>query len=1221
MRFCTKIVAVLTAILLLSHEGHAQRGQRGATRGGQQPTRGGATRGGGRVTRGGPKDGADSGAPHRAGIKGGGGAKAMINGFRGGPLPDDDTDYEQFYKRVPKEDYMRARVESTPSAGKEAQGGKPFEFKDLDYPKGDENSTSYRFDMGPADGPVKEGYTPITSDDLFTWKKGFGWVLDKPQNDYQYKGTIPGQKIFDYGIVQNQHIRREFEKRGRFASIASIKVQAGADTFDFYDTQLDEVSKDAVLNTEELAFKVTLPNGRYMVSMVLGDMQLPRLGMDVFANGNLVASNIFTGLVQFRGYTQPSSPWPMRITFPVDAVRNNIRIALRANDNLFLERAEVTGETPDYNHSKYAIGRLYPFMGKRMNTHGPATQMAIAGITITPHVNPPFTLFRQKLFADKAVTNVDALAGLKNFNDEDYVGAEADFAKIPDSEYMLKAYGYLALTGLLETEAAEELRLSQIAIDILEKGVKSNPDDILAADLLKPVKYFNKGVYFTKNASQFNLNTIYPQAACLFNWTTPNDILYSKALMHYARCFSSIDAHRWTPTWHVAEEAFLKLEDIEPGNRFSGYFLYENMDGWAFKDYSADLGDAPKWAGLMREAHNRVLDQTEWWGLNKQKPDGGLGGGWGDDVEIGLVWQAAMLPNPGASDIAMDTVRKIAEGCWWSGDIDRDVGYFDGLADVEHTAEWTGDTQAFMMGLEYGNPTYFERNLQTAKLMRDLWMGKNKAGHLHFKSMMLGNKAVGKTGGGVRDAEIDHPLNGRAASPAYWAWWYSPVDELDRIFSEWAEAWYEDSMREENGKPARVIPGPIGYYTDVLGGNESNKWRHGAPKANCYENPQYANYVLNLFAMMYAKTGDEKWLKPAAARTDSKTVFLDDLTTAEGIVADRNIEDKYSLLGYVGDPNSDLLKEKTLESILAFLPKVWPHCTSEVASTDRVYMPGTVEILKLMLGGQLQAGLEFVPVTLADTSNNVAFMNLASSKKGAKTIFYNFNENDEPVQMKLWKLEVGGEYEVKVGIDDNDDDKIDKVIKSFPYKQVHRGDAIKFVIPARKAVVVDVEQTKAGKGMPKRVVDLAMAPVDINYDDGNLSVTVHNIGNLDCGKFKVNVWQGEAKTGKLLKSFERSSLEAPNDLEPRLTTESISWQLPKSATTDKPVRITVEIDADDAHYEITEVNNVISRDFPYVVEEYMKPRMWPSLSKQYGVNGTTRPRPFFPAGTPKSEIR
>ena len=54
---------------------------------------------------------------------------------------------------------------------------------------------------------------------------------------------------------------------------------------------------------------------------------------------------------------------------------------------MYKERTEVMAETPDYNFSQmpFCYGRLSKFFGKRMSTHGPPTQMALAGVTITPY--------------------------------------------------------------------------------------------------------------------------------------------------------------------------------------------------------------------------------------------------------------------------------------------------------------------------------------------------------------------------------------------------------------------------------------------------------------------------------------------------------------------------------------------------------------------------------------------------------------------------------------------------------------------------------------------------------------------------------------------------------------------------------------------------------------------------------------------------------------------
>jgi hypothetical protein len=273
--------------------------------------------------------------------------------------------------------------------------------------------------------------------------------------------------------------------------------------------------------------------------------------------------------------------------------------------------------------------------------------------------------------------------------------------------------------------------------------------------------------------------------------------------------------------------------------------------------------------------------------------------------------------------------------------------------------------------------------------------------------------------------------------------------------------------------------------------------------------------------------------------------------------------------------------------------------------------------MTLLTGGEVQYGLDFIPMTLRKTSSNVAFMNLASSREYAKTIFYNFSETPEPVFLNLWKLQIGSEHQVVVGVDENDDDQIDTVLQTIPYRHLHRGDSVEFTIPPKKAVVVEVKQTKPGRPMPERIVDLALAPEDIKYQDGKLLVTVHNIGNENSGPFSVNVRQGEAKTGRLLASFKIDGLEAPNDLEPRTLTRSVEWQLPSGATLENPVKITVELDPDDNYYEITELNNVKSRSFPHEEKTYLIPRMWKTLAEQYGRN---RWDPF-PDDFPKDQIR
>ena len=390
--------------------------------------------------------------------------------------PENDPDYDTFYNHVPRDDFPALRERFNPFQKKT----KAFVFEDIDYPTGEQKPTSYRFDMGPEDSPLEEGYTRVTTGDLFSWQKGWGWE-SAPADDFVYQGpgSVSVQKMVDYDLVRKNRMDRAFARRNR-----EFRAK-GARRFDYtdplYQAFLDDLSGDAVLNPGELVFKVALPNGRYAVSMIIGDVQLPRYGMDVYANGYLVASDVYT----------KEMPFPVRVVFPVNVVRNNLRIALRANDSSFMERSEVAAETPDYNFSQLPFVMAFkqtksnPFFGKQMNPHGPATQMAVAGISITPYQRLPLELIRQRLHAAPSVTDENALEGVARFNASRLDRAQESFSRIADSQVMLKALAYLGLAGHLETEIEDELRFVETAMAVLEKGSRADPDDIQPEDLLR----------------------------------------------------------------------------------------------------------------------------------------------------------------------------------------------------------------------------------------------------------------------------------------------------------------------------------------------------------------------------------------------------------------------------------------------------------------------------------------------------------------------------------------------------------------------------------------------------------------------------------------------------------------------------------------------------------------------------------------------------------------
>ncbi|MHC4569579.1 MAG: CARDB domain-containing protein, partial [Planctomycetota bacterium] len=329
---------------------------------------------------------------------------------------------------------------------------------------------------------------------------------------------------------------------------------------------------------------------------------------------------------------------------------------------------------------------------------------------------------------------------------------------------------------------------------------------------------------------------------------------------------------------------------------------------------------------------------------------------------------------------------------------------------------------------------------------------------------------------------------------------------------------------------------------------------------------------------------------------DGKQINLETGPTVRDMVADYVVDDWRALL----------IDQLDLPGNLKRIREAWPSLTSEVASTDRIAPPGLHELLHALLGQNFQGGLESAPFTLEKTSRNVAFLCLHSGQNKAKVLFYNFNDAPEQVNIRLWRLQVGATYRAKVANDANSDGESEKVLDEFDYRHKHRGDAISFNVPAQRPVLLSVVQTSSGGGIPRRVIDLAMGPQDIRYEEGKLYVTIHNIGNLDCGPFAVHVKYAD----QTLAQLNVDGLEAPNDLEPRRITRVIQWELPAKASLSAPARITVELDPENRYYEITERNNILVQGFPKETKPYMTPRAWPSLAKQRAHEGFEKYQPI-----------
>ncbi|MHC4694648.1 MAG: hypothetical protein ACYS67_18055, partial [Planctomycetota bacterium] len=174
--------------------------------------------------------------------------------------------------------------------------------------------------------------------------------------------------------------------------------------------------------------------------------------------------------------------------------------------------------------------------------------------------------------------------------------------------------------------------------------------------------------------------------------------------------------------------------------------------------------DTPRWAALLHEMYVRQLTILKWWFEVRQREDGQLGGGWGDDVEILRSWGPfATISN--AEPVITDGIEKLCQGVW---DQVLDDGYDAGYGDVEHSAEPSADTIPTMLAIKYGNPIWFERNLTSCRRIRDFYTGIDAKGYVRFKSAFFGGDRAGTH---IREGG-DNYYSSRPMKHFLWASWY-----------------------------------------------------------------------------------------------------------------------------------------------------------------------------------------------------------------------------------------------------------------------------------------------------------------------------------------------------------------------------------------------------------------------------------------------------------------
>ena len=654
----------------------------------------------------------------------------------------------------------------------------------------------------------------------------------------------------------------------------------------------------------------------------------------------------------------------------------------------------------------------------------------------------------------------------------------------------------------------------------------------------------------------------------------PANPLYYKSLYLKGRIYYWLgkeDSYFFPDT--VSKQIFALLSSKFPGHPVLQMYVGKQVP-FNTAVHIEPVKGAPLWAVYQREAMHRMQQVIHWWVNQKQALNGELGGKYGDDVEILRWWLPAIL---GADDsTAALGYTRLADGVWNSGLLER--GFSKKVDDVEHSAELFRDTHPAMFLIKYGDPEYVERCMLSMQNFKDVWTGITPHGHRHFKSYYLSASEV------LEDAPfgVDVPLNARAVLPGLWLAWYNKNPTIIQSFEEWCNAWVEDSEREENGKPAGVFPAAITFKSDKIGGY-TGAWYDADLTYSYYKWESLGHigelysHLLGMYALTQNKTylqplmsvvnllsnagvdngsnnkpGSLEWVKTKLAGQNEKDFSEHPLSRVfsmskkiTGDTAFDNLVIKY------GQPYSkyEISKNKNdvlngFEPLLNSLRYNLPLLTSEVKFTDRVYVPGS-NLLLGMYTGHFGGGFEYpaLVATWKNTGPDVAVFVHSGDHKSAKVSLFNAGDKKQ-VTMRTWLLEPGL-YNIKEGIDDNDDGIADKIIKEQNVALEERVNSINIDIPSKKSWVVSIEQTHFNANKSFRYPDLALTRNDISLPDSivvpgqaiDVKALIHNIGNLKAEDFMVQI----LVNGNAVDSVNIDSMEAPNDLHPKRREVKFRW--------------------------------------------------------------------------------
>lgn len=571
----------------------------------------------------------------------------------------------------------------------------------------------------------------------------------------------------------------------------------------------------------------------------------------------------------------------------------------------------------------------------------------------------------------------------------------------------------------------------------------------------------------------------------------------------------------------VPRRLFAELKRWYPRNDSLRELTGEQLP-WG-QELSDDTSSAPAWARALRELYARQCAVLHWWFTRRQFHDGQLGGGWGDDCEILRDWGPLAIVSTGDPALVAG-IEKLCQGIWTGSAINPKFG-FSGYGDVEHSAEPSADTQPTMMLLRWGDPLWIERNMVSARTIRDIYMGVDQTGHYRFKSGFYGDDRVGRE----PKQEGDVHYNTRTMKHLQHLAWYGNK-EARRVYLSWVEGWLRQTMTSYPNKPAGLIPGQLFYPSGTPhppSGKPKDWVSTNAPDPD--EPPGMGSMIMGALLAGYRLTGDTQYLEPMyrylmwdsygplltnrrpfppgsrewllcgqQGDTHTDTVALFRWLTGDKTADEYLLRFATPYQRYQVDNDLKALTEAVARSARS-LRTNFRLLTEELLQTDRAGLPATRETLGAYTGAPStwrDALSPSIAVTWEVPDPHFAALVVASTPQRLRVWVYSFH--DQPVRMglRLWQLTPGRYWatqgEILPGESTNLRYRWDEPVE-FTYRR--RLDTYWLSVPPRRKCAIDLRLAKP-LAVPAQAPDAGIADRDLVLTTPRtLRATVHSLGS------------------------------------------------------------------------------------------------------------------------------